>query len=263
MTHNGPTPAALLAAALAADGPRPLLTAYDDATGERTELSVATLANWVAKTANLVQDELGVEGGATVAVRLPLHWQAVVWLHAAWAAGQAVDLDGRTPVDLVVVDHARADPGVAAGEVVSLGLGPMGLPRPGSAPAYAGAVDYDRAVHGHGDRFTPLVAQTTADPALRAGGRTVTAGELGAAALAAPPLPAGARLLVTGPLRTVDDVVAALLVPLVSGAGTVLCRNLDPSRLRDRIAQENVVATLAGVDEPPGEVPRYRPVSAR
>src|SRR5690606_31992912 len=32
---------------------RPLITFYDDATGERIELSGVTTANWVAKTANL------------------------------------------------------------------------------------------------------------------------------------------------------------------------------------------------------------------
>ena len=45
------TPADLLRSALAADPGRPLVTFYDDATGERVELSVATFANWVAKTA--------------------------------------------------------------------------------------------------------------------------------------------------------------------------------------------------------------------
>ena len=45
------------------DPTRPLLTWYDDATGERTELSGATLANWVAKTANLLVDGLGLGPG--------------------------------------------------------------------------------------------------------------------------------------------------------------------------------------------------------
>ena len=35
---------------------RPVVTFYDDATGERVELSAATYANWVAKTAGLLQD---------------------------------------------------------------------------------------------------------------------------------------------------------------------------------------------------------------
>ena len=51
---------AALAATLRTDPGRPLVTFYDDATGERVELSVATYANWVAKTAGLVQDELDV-----------------------------------------------------------------------------------------------------------------------------------------------------------------------------------------------------------
>ena len=48
---------------------RPLVTFYDDATGERVELSVATYANWVAKTAGLAQDELDVERGGLRARR--------------------------------------------------------------------------------------------------------------------------------------------------------------------------------------------------
>ena len=35
-----------------------------DATGERVELSVATYANWVSKTANMLQDGLAAEPGA-------------------------------------------------------------------------------------------------------------------------------------------------------------------------------------------------------
>ena len=58
MNATDRTPADLLRSALAADPARPLVTFYDDATGERVELSVATFANWVAKTANLLQDEL-------------------------------------------------------------------------------------------------------------------------------------------------------------------------------------------------------------
>ena len=50
----------LFAAAVAADPTRPLLTYYDDATGERTELSGTSLANWVAKTANLLVDRCGL-----------------------------------------------------------------------------------------------------------------------------------------------------------------------------------------------------------
>ncbi|MFM7212897.1 MAG: TIGR03089 family protein, partial [Actinomycetota bacterium] len=51
----------------------PLVTYYDLATGERIELSAASVENSVAKTAGLLRDELDVQPGDTVAVRLPLH----------------------------------------------------------------------------------------------------------------------------------------------------------------------------------------------
>ena len=80
-------PAALLAAARDRDPARPLLTHYDDSTGERVELSATTLDNWVAKTANLLQDEFDVGPGSTVAVSLPVHWQTAAVLLGVWSCG--------------------------------------------------------------------------------------------------------------------------------------------------------------------------------
>src|SRR5206468_12370426 len=88
------TPAGLLAAARQADPASPFLTFYDDGTGERVELSLTTFDNWVAKTANLLQDGLGTEAGERVALLLPPHWLGAVWMLAAWSAGLVVDLDG-------------------------------------------------------------------------------------------------------------------------------------------------------------------------
>src|SRR5919201_780724 len=73
---TGETIPKMLAAALAADAARPLLTWYDDANGERVELSGATLANWVAKSANLLVDGSGLAPGDPAGVRLPPHWQS-------------------------------------------------------------------------------------------------------------------------------------------------------------------------------------------
>src|SRR3954447_24204783 len=80
----------LLADAVAADPARPLLTWYDDTTGERTELSGATLANWVAKTANLLVDGAGLAVGDTATVRLPPHWQTAAILLGCWASGVSI-----------------------------------------------------------------------------------------------------------------------------------------------------------------------------
>ena len=84
------SPSDLFDTALRRDAAAPLVTFYDDATGERVELSGATLANWVAKTANLLQEEFDVGPGSTVAVALPVHWQTAAVLLAVWSGGATV-----------------------------------------------------------------------------------------------------------------------------------------------------------------------------
>jgi uncharacterized protein (TIGR03089 family) len=80
----------LLDRLLTTDAGRPLVTFYDDATGERTELSVTTFANWVSKTANLYAEELMLDPGDAVRIDLPPHWLGPVFLAAAWTCGLRV-----------------------------------------------------------------------------------------------------------------------------------------------------------------------------
>lgn len=109
--------ARVFADAIAPDPTRPLLTWYDDATGERTELSGATLANWVAKTANLLVDELALGPGSTAGVLLPPHWQTAAVLLGCWSAGLTV---AGEPADVDVlfaaVDRAAQVDGWSAGD---------------------------------------------------------------------------------------------------------------------------------------------------
>ena len=97
MNATDRTPADLLRSALAADPARPLVTFYDDATGERVELSVATFANWVAKTANYLQGDLAAEPGDRLALLLPAHWQTAVWLLACSSVGVVAEVAGTRP----------------------------------------------------------------------------------------------------------------------------------------------------------------------
>src|SRR5699024_8913102 len=80
----------LLNTALTEDSARPFLTFYDESTTERVELSVATFANWVAKTANMLQDSLSADETTTVLIALPVHWETCVWMVAAWSVGCTV-----------------------------------------------------------------------------------------------------------------------------------------------------------------------------
>ncbi|WP_308116681.1 TIGR03089 family protein, partial [Rhodococcus zopfii] len=100
---------ALLDPILAADPAGPRITWYDDATGARIELSAVTLANWAAKTANMIRDEFGVLPGGRVAVLLPAHWQTAAVLLGAWWAGADVVLDADPEAELALVTADRLD----------------------------------------------------------------------------------------------------------------------------------------------------------
>lgn len=224
---------------LRADGSRPLVTFYDDATGERVELSVVTYANWVAKTAGLLQDELVVERGSTVLVDLPTHWLAPVWLGALWSIGAAVtdDRSGVGRVDLVVcgpegvAEHAATDV-----PVVALSLLPMaGRFRPPLPALPAGVVDYGEVVWGQPDLFVPIDPPEPDDPAWVDATGSWSQRDLLAEAVEV----TGRRL--TGVPATSRAGLAAFLGPLLSGAGTVWVRHGDaagPDRLAERAAAE-------------------------
>ena len=71
------------------DRTRPLVTHYDGP-DSRIELSVATVANAVAKAASMLRDGLGLPPGAVVSIDLPRHWQLPVWVMAALSVGATV-----------------------------------------------------------------------------------------------------------------------------------------------------------------------------
>jgi hypothetical protein len=109
------TPTALLDNELRRDGARPFITTYD-AAGNRIELSVATTANWVAKAAGYLADELGVEPGDEVGIDPSLHWLTAVTLLAAWAVGADVRFDAPQAVP---IDVPRDPMGVAFSRMVA------------------------------------------------------------------------------------------------------------------------------------------------
>ncbi|WP_116453373.1 TIGR03089 family protein [Blastococcus litoris] len=253
------TPADLLAAALRDAPAAPLLTWYDDPAGERVELSAATLANWVAKTANLLQDEFDVGRGSRVAVLLPPHWQTAAVLLGVWSCGGSVvstageDVGALADVDVVLVSQDRLEAvtdalGEGAGdgtpELVGLSLHPLGA---GMAGYVGPARDFALEVRTHGDHFSPYDAPEPGSPGLAAGGLELSLGSLVAAAqeLAGRcALAAGDRVLVDGAAAEEAGPVAWLLMPLAAGASVVLCRDPRPERLAGRAQEERVTASL-------------------
>lgn len=248
MNASDRTPADLLRSALASDPARPLVTFYDDATGERVELSVATFANWVAKTANLLQGDLAAEPGDRLALLLPAHWQSAVWLLACSSVGVVADVQGDpASADLVVsgpdtLERARA----CRGERVALALRPLGgrFPQPPE-----GFMDYAVDVPAQGDRFAPFAPVDPDAPALAVGGVELTGTQLVAKAredAAALGLVPGSRLLTGRTYDSWEGLSAGLFAPLAAGGSVVLCRHLGQlgeDGLAKRVESERVTNT--------------------
>jgi uncharacterized protein (TIGR03089 family) len=223
---------------LRADPVGPRITYYDDATGERIELSAVTLANWAAKTGNLLRDELGAGPGSRVAVLLPAHWQTAAALFGVWRIG-AQALIGGTDADvaLCTVDRLSDADATGAGEVAVLSLDAFGRPAP-DLPI--GVTDYATAVRVHGDQ---IVAEQRPGPALdgRSVDEVLDACQKAAAAQA---LTATDRVLSTASWDSPDGVIDGLLSVLSVGGSLVYVANPDPATLARKTETEKVTRSL-------------------
>ena len=225
------TPEQQFAALLVADQSRPFITYYDEQSGERAELSVKSLTNWVVKTHHLLGSELGLGVGDTAFVALPAHWISVPILLGCLTAGLAIN--DATPADVAFVstqslDSARDVPDVfvIAPEAAAVGLR-------GEAPPPA--QDYVTAVRPHEDKW-PSVQLTGGpdDPCLP--GRT--RGEVAHLA-ASSGLPPGARILTTRSWAGPQDWIDTVLAPIAVGGSVVVVANCpDESVVTRRMEQE-------------------------
>jgi len=228
----------LLTPLLAADPKGPRITYYDDAVGERIELSAATLANWAAKTANLLRDELGAGPGTRVAMLLPAHWQTAAVLLGAWWIGAEVVCAGDADIALCTADRlAEAEENVAGGEVAVLSLDPFGKAASGLP---IGVTDYATAVRVHGDQVVP---EQHPGPTLdsRSADEVLDAAQLRAATLG---LTAADRVMSAQPWSTGAEIIDNLLAVFAAGASLVLLANPDPGLLDRRRVTEKVTRTL-------------------
>lgn len=233
--------AAVWRARAASNAARPFLTFHDEATGERVELSYATFGNWLAKTANLVQDDLLPEPGDRITVTAPPHWLTAVWAVAPLLAGVVVDPWGEPKSAYAAVcgpdEEALEAARACAGERLALSLLPLGRPFD-AVPA--GFRDYAAEVRGFGDRFAAFDPPGAGTEALVVDGRTLTHAELieAAATWDDAPLTSADRLLVDARRDRFSgaELVDWLFAPLMAGAAVVLVRGAEPDRL-DRIAQ--------------------------
>lgn len=230
---------------LLADEPgRPLVTYYDHATGERTELSVTTWANWVAKASSLLVEELDVEHGSRLLVDLPTHWLGTVVLGAAWGCGIEVAWSGDAgDVDAVVTGPDTLDRWAAeAGRipVVASALQPLAGRFPGGVPD--GVHDLGVEVWAQPDAYVAFPGPTDDDAAVTG----VTQAELWGSAAAGDQLTDGGRLLSeTNPAS--PSGIASLTEPLARSGSLVLVTHASAERREQIAADERVTHRFAPV----------------
>ena len=248
-------------------GARPFLTWYG-ADGERIELSATVTANWVAKTTNLLVEELDAGPGTLVRLDLPPHWRTAVWALATWRVGAGVVIagprgyggagqasghvapddgagqasghvapdDGAGRVDVLVTDRPEAAMEGELGEYDELVAQVLpSLARAFDGPLPAGALDAARVVGGFADVIVWTPPADPAAPAVVARGTTVPHGGLSTWAKDLPP---AARLAVTVGGRTpreLEQFCATVLGALRTGSSLVLLPegHPDPARIAE------------------------------
>ena len=236
---------AILDPLLRSDPTTPRITYYDDARPlgeERIELSTVTLANWAAKTGNLLRDELGAGPGSRVAVLLPAHWQTAGVLLGVWWIGAEVVLGtGGGEGDVVMCTAERIPDADAlarpAGEVVALSLDPLGRP---VADLPVGVTDYATSVRVHGDQIT-----AEGRPGAALGGKSPD--DVLAAArehAAAQGISSSERVMSCTEWDTDEALTATMLAVFAVGASLVQVAHADPSALERRRSIEKVTKSL-------------------
>ncbi len=139
------------------------------APGERIELSGRVLSTWVAKAADLLQEDLDAEVGTRVRLEGAPHWRLLVWALATWTVGGTVQTrDGSERVDVLVADGER----LASGEVdaeaaeVVVGLTRAALARRSPVDLPDGVIDEAATLLSYADEMEPYDRASDDDIAL-------------------------------------------------------------------------------------------------
>lgn len=233
-----------LAEALRTQPGAPLVTLYDDVTGERVELSTTTFDNWVCKLSNLYTTEWGLAPGERLAVLLPTHWQSMVSILAAWTSGLMVALDPETVVSASVVGPPARIGARLEEHVLACSLLPFGRPDPAGLPP--GWLDFATEVPPQPDALLMPAPGGPDDAALVGPAGSATNAELllrGRAAAADVGLERGGRLVTDLNPASPDGLDLALLAPLAVGGSVVLLSGVAPERRAVIAGQEQVTCS--------------------
>ncbi|WP_020502225.1 TIGR03089 family protein [Sciscionella marina] len=233
---------------LRTEASRPLITHYDDEQGSRVELSVATTANWAAKTANWLREETELEPGDPVGFTLPPHWQTLGILFGVWWCGGDVRTEAPGAPIAFVPEGGSVDGGSADAELTAeVSLHPMGLGLSGEPTG--GAIDFVEDARLHGDDFVAIDPAGPETAAL-AGQPVATVLERARERASELGIERGTRVLSTADWTIPDGLVDVLAV-FAAGGALVQCTNVsaqctsaDPAKLEERANTERCTLLL-------------------
>lgn len=238
------TPVDLLAQRVRSQGGRPLLTYYHPAAGERVEFSAISFANWVDKTANLL-DTLGVTGRVVgpVSVTHPSHWMSLVWPLACWQRGlcyEAVEPPLPDDAELAVIGPENPQP-LIPGMTIACSLHPLGL---GLRDLPAGVLDYTTEVLAEPDAHWATPVQQ-GDTAWLDDRREVSYAEW----MDLPPEPGRVLVQAYVPWLSLQE---AVVRPLLGGGSAVVVTGRASQDELSRIIATERVEHPAGEEQPDG-----------
>jgi uncharacterized protein (TIGR03089 family) len=235
--HQLSTPEQQFGQLMASEPARPFVTYYDEASGERSELSAKSLANWVAKTHHLLGDELGLGCGDTALAAVPAHWISVPVLLGCLTAGLALSCAG--DADVAFVSEATLAAAAGIPEVFAIATASAATGFGGREPQ--GARDYVAAVRPQADVWAGVqMAAGPSGPALPG----LSRGEVVERA-AAVGLPPRARVLTTRSWSSPQDWIETLFAALSVGGSLVIVANCtDEDVLARRMSQERATVRI-------------------
>ena len=231
---------------LNADAAAPRLTVYNESTGARMDFSAQTLENWVAKIANMLEEELELDDDSALLIDLPVAWQAAVIALGALAAGIEYDFANSSLADddADAASQLQADAVFTSPDKFDLySVGDVATSFDGSAPDVvlvtddpfgrgvveaggelpSGAIDFGPTVRFYGDDY---FGQTTPLPELF------------------PDAGSASRLLSTG-WHDKEGFTVSVLHPLAAGGSAVVVSGLTTAERLQQIADsETTTARL-------------------
>lgn len=186
------------------DATAPAVTYYDDASGERIELSAKVVSMWASKASHWLTDEMLVDPGGRVHLDLPArHWRTIYWAFAVWSIGAEVSTT-EADSDATVSMHGVGD---LVEPVASLAASDLA---------------------GFPDQFGPSIEAAPDDLALD--GRTF--------ADVLPAVPASERVMLVD--TDAGETLRITASTLAAAGSVVLVRNEDESRRARRVLDEGV-----------------------